>query len=377
MTDTQNKYAELLEKWLAESGPVALHLRQRLLPVEADENGHGIVFPPTFADIGYIIDKLADGTCVAILDTVGSQANRMEPIFKRSPYKELVPQIEIVLYRGNKNKNQPAAPNHVEKRSLLDLAHRSADSVVLSCPGLAEQIQNAFRELHQTGNAVPLATIAPTSLVFGVWDSRGDSNEKRPRLVRSIIRAWDVEELHTSAQFNSVKKLLSDEQKKELEEFAKKEKVKLSEKGFDDAPAGRVRGGVLVRGAIERTVTVNLVALRNTHGRDEAETKALQKYLLGLSLLVAGEDIELFLREGCLLRCADARDTWWEVPRRGEPVKIDEFPAPGDLLAYAQEAVQPFRKNWPTELEYEFNVNEAKKLLKKNSDDSKDKSAQS
>ena len=31
------------------SGPVALHLKQKLLPVEGEG---GVIFPPTYADIG-------------------------------------------------------------------------------------------------------------------------------------------------------------------------------------------------------------------------------------------------------------------------------------------------------------------------------------
>jgi CRISPR-associated protein Csb1 len=159
------------------------------------------------------------------------------------------------------------------------------------------------------------APIAPTSLIFGVWDSRGGTGEKRPRLVRSIIRAWDVEVLHSAAQFNSVWKALSEEQKQELEKEAKAKKIKLSVKGFADAPAtfrtdknqfingapnpeARVLGGVLAKGAIERDVTINLVALRGLRGKDATETKQVQKYLLGLALLAATADLELFPARG-------------------------------------------------------------------------------
>jgi hypothetical protein len=48
----------------------------------------GVIFPPTYADIGYNIDTLADGTRVATIDTVGSQANRLEPIFKSTGKNE-------------------------------------------------------------------------------------------------------------------------------------------------------------------------------------------------------------------------------------------------------------------------------------------------
>lgn len=402
----------LFDAWLNAKGPVALCLRQVLHPVEADEKGRGVIFPPTYADIGYNVDTLADGTRVATIDTVGSQANRLEPIFKSTgkndkgeelnPLASLVPQIEIVLHKttgskkagGKQAEGQSAADvaDHIEKRSLLDLAHRSADAVVLASPTLACEVAKAFEVLRNKGNAAPLCTIAPTSLVFGVWDSRGGSGEKRPRLVRSIIRAWDVEVLHSAAQFNSVWKALSEEQQKELEKEAKAKKIKLSVKGFADAPAtfrtdknqfingapnpeARVLGGVLAKGAIERDVTINLVALRGLRGKDADETQEVQKYLLSLALLAATADLELFLREGCLLRYANEKDEWNTVPRRGEPKPIEGFPPHSQLEAQARAAAKPFKAKWPKDkdgkdfaLEHEFNLAEAKKLLAKKDD---------
>ena len=61
-------------------------------------------------------------------------------------------------------------------------------------------MQDAFKEVLK-GNALKMAKIAPTSLVFGVWDSR-DTQAKLPRLVASTIRAFDVQTLTRSAQFN-------------------------------------------------------------------------------------------------------------------------------------------------------------------------------
>src|SRR5690606_11863753 len=92
--------AATLDRWATDpEGPVALHLRQELVPVE----GRGAVFfPPTYAEIGYNIDVLGDGTRVALVDSVGSQANRMEPIFREPRFRHLVPQVEI-LYDDEKN----------------------------------------------------------------------------------------------------------------------------------------------------------------------------------------------------------------------------------------------------------------------------------
>lgn len=392
---------EQLDDWvLKPSGPVALRLKQKLLPVEESN----VIFPPTYADIGYNIDVLSDGMRVATVDSIGSQANRMEPIFRcesKDPNDWLVPQIQIVLReepcgecdvcrspagKGRGKSNGCKQPRLV-RRGLLDLAHRAADAVVQSSPDLLEIIQRAFRELQQ-GNAGSLCTIAPTSLVFGVWDSRGDSGEKRPRLVRSVIRAWDVEPMHAAAQFNSVWKFLDEEDQNELKSHAKAQKVDLSEKGFADAPAtfrktkspqyvngapnpeARVLGGVLVRGEIVREVTVNLVALRGLCGSNEKETADIRRYLLGLCLVAATAEMEPFLREGCLLRYADGADQWLEIPRRGEP-RIVALSA-AVAMKYARDAAAPFRAKWPAtfgakfpELDYRFDLRRAKDLLSK------------
>ena len=67
---------------------------------------------------------------------------------------------------------------------------------------------------------------------------------------------------------------------------------------------------------------MNLVAIRGLRGKNSEETKHIQKYLLGLSLLAATAEIDLFLREGCNLRYA-GQDVWHSVPRRGEPNGVD------------------------------------------------------
>lgn len=394
MTEITTLTNGTIDDWANDtSGPVALHLKQKLIPVEGEG---AVIFPPTYADIGYNIDTLSDGTRVVTIDSVGSQANRMEPIFKNEPYAELIPQIEIEF-----DKKRDDGERYTEKRSLLDLAHRIADATVYSSPTLVQHVKEAFSALKQQGNAGPLCRLAPTSLLFGIWDSRGGSGEKRPRLVRSIIRAWNVQPLFAAAQFNSVWKSLDPEQQAELKEEAKKRKTKLSEKGLADAPATfrevsqtaakhmqkflngspnperRILGGVMTNGRIEREITVNLVALRAIHGMDEEDTKIIRQYLLSLALIAATADIDLYLREGCHLRYAD-ENAWEAVPRRGATIPVDlaSETAQNVLLEYAKNAVQPLKNTWPLKAEclenplvHKFNLGEAKKLLAKKNDD--------
>lgn len=86
------------------AGPVALTLRQTLLPVEGRD---AVIFPPTYAGIGYNIDTLSDGTRVATIDSVGSQANRMEPVFEEEPYAALVPQVTITYGKRQVHLHSP------------------------------------------------------------------------------------------------------------------------------------------------------------------------------------------------------------------------------------------------------------------------------
>ncbi len=368
MTEPQPVTNDMINAWVDDpSGPVALFLKQKLLPIDGEG---GIIFPPTYADIGYSIDELSDGTKVAQVDSVGSQANRMEPLFKLDNYKTLVPQIEFVLGKDDDNQER--------RVSILDLAHRAGDAVVRSST-LADQIDKAFKDLLRKHDATALAKLAPTSLVFGAWDSRG-TQAKRPRLVRSLIRAENVEVLHSAAQYNSVWKMLSDKDKDALEKEAKAKKADLAVKGFKDVPAtfrktdkipkfrdgranddARVLGGVIAKGPIYRQTTVNLIALRSLNGTNPESTSQLRHYLLGLALVAATADMELYLREGCLLRYADKDEELWQViSRRGEP-KPGKF-SHTQAFEYASEVATVFNVQQP-ENSYEFSIAKAKALL--------------
>ena len=102
----------------------------------------------------YNIDDTPNGK-VAIIDSMPSQANRIEPLFRKSPYDELVPQITIKAEQ--------------EQRNLLDVGHRAADAFVRYSE-LGEELEKAFRSYKDTGNALALAKLAPTTLIFGGWD---------------------------------------------------------------------------------------------------------------------------------------------------------------------------------------------------------------
>ncbi len=293
---------ELLDQWATDpNGPVALHLKQKLLPVEGEG---GVIFPPTYADIGYNIDTLSDGTKVATIDSVGSQANRMEPMFKRAEYAALVPQIEIE-YGDSRTV------------SIFEVGHRLGDALIRST-NLKSEAQEAFKTLLDSGNAQAIAKLAPTSLVFGVWDSR-DTQAKLPRLVQSVMRAWGVDQLTRSAQYNppidySELDVFSDEEKAKQEGDPKSP---LAKRGFVHVPSGSAPGGVVCRNGVEQDITINLIALRRLQAGSDMATQNLRYYLLGLSLVAATAPLDGFLRQGCLLVPAGP-SSWHVINRNGE-----------------------------------------------------------
>ena len=310
-------------------GPVALALRQRLLPVEGAD---AIVFPPTYAEIGYNIDTLADGTRVATIDSVGSQANRLEPLFKDSgdgatgrPLSRLVPQVAIT-YGDSRSV------------SILDAGHRLGDALIRST-ALAAEVYEAFRTYQESGDATGIAKLAPTSLVFGAWDSR-ETQAKIPRILQSVIRAWDVDPLTRSAQYTppldyAAQEVFSEAERKKQEGSAKSQ---LAQRGFVHVPAPEQHGGVVVHGQIRREVTVNLVALRRLHGDDAT---ALRRYVLGLAAVAATAPLDGFLRVGCLLTHDPESPAEWEAVERSgrrDQVALNA----GHALAFASEAATAF-----------------------------------
>ncbi|HEY3380777.1 MAG TPA: type I-U CRISPR-associated RAMP protein Csb1/Cas7u [Vicinamibacterales bacterium] len=314
-----------------DAGPVALCLIQKLLPIDGPG---GVIFPPTYKDIGYNIDQMSDGTKVATIDSVGSQANRLEPLFKRSSgvapsghrLAELVPQVTIVLGNGR-------------EVSLFDAGHRLGDAIVRSTR-LKEAAREAFLAFLERGDAGPLAKLAPTSLVFGVWDSR-DTSAKLPRILQAVIRAWNVDVLTRSAVYAppvdyAALEVFSDDDKAKAEGDTKSP---LAKRGFVHVPAGESPGGIVAHGDIIRTVTINLVALRRLNSSRDGDT--VRRYLLGLALVVATEPADGFLRQGCLLTLDPAHPGAWQAVGR-DGVRDTVTISSDEAWSYALAAAKAF-----------------------------------
>jgi len=302
MSDTNSRLTQF-DSLLAADGPAALVVREHLI---AAEGADAVIFPATYADVGYNIDyensRERTGRNICLIDSIGSQANRLEPLFKEDPYNKLVPQI--VIQAGDKEIN------------LLDAGHRAGDAIA-RCSSLQDELKEAFTAALK-GNDVPLAKIAPTSLVFGVWDSR-DSQAKRPRIIASTVRAYDVRKLTRSATYIApvdcvTQGLISPE---DAEKASKDSKNPLSQTGLVNALASETHGGVIADGGIRRDAVLALSALKLLRADTPENTTKLQRYILGLAL-VAFTKLPLgYYRQGTILVLDP------EKKREFQSVKVD------------------------------------------------------
>lgn len=327
------------DSWIqGDSVAAALVMRQPLSPVDGLD---GVFFPPTYAKGedkdgfkgGYNIDTAPDGTNVCLVDSVGAQANRIEPLFKEGRYKTLVPQVEVEIAEGVVN--------------LLDAGHRAGDAIV-RCSALQDKLHGAFVALGK-GNAEPLARLAPTSLVFGVWDSRS-TQAKAPRIVASTIRAYDVKALTRSAQYVPPVRYVDAGLIEESPEKSVRDQY--SVRGFLDVPASGTHGGVIAR-EVRRDAQVHLAALRLLGVRGDAErTLLLRRYLLGLALTAFTAPPATYLRQGCnLIPASEEPPTIQAVFATGArtPLRIDHEEA----LAFAVAAAAAFDVGAPIRVKFE------------------------
>jgi CRISPR-associated protein Csb1 len=369
--------------WLTDNDVVAVVLRQYLRPVDGYDSP---IFPPTFAmkpslqRHPYNIDQLSNGHNICLIDSVASQSNRIEPIFDAfSP--RLVPRVTVKVKSGK----------HEEAKSLLEIGHRVADAVV-RFSDWAATVSSALSSYAATDSvkrdALPLAEIAPTSLVFGAWSSR-DAGEKVPRLVQSTIRATNVDVLTRASQYVPPfeYKQLVDEKGTTVIDPKMKDK-KLSGQGLLAVPvvtmptkeknkdlAFRVHGGVIVNGDIRRDASINLINLRGLSTADKLKKDTLRPYLLGLSLVAFLYEQDFNLRQGCLLvldpqrseqRKSELKTNYGKYPLalvRRDGTEEDLNLSFAEVLDYAKDIAKKFIVN-QDEIIVNFKPNMMKTALK-------------
>ena len=251
--------------------------------------------------------------------------------------------------------------------NLLDAGHRVADAVV-RFSSLAEAVDAAL-VAYREGDAAPVAKLAPTTIVFGAWDSRA-TQVKLPRIVAATIRAYDVRELRRSAQYNPPKDYVLDGA---IADHGgdKAKRDRYSEEGLLDNPGGTFAHGGVIADRIVREATLNLATIRDLRagdGKDDQENKTLQRYVLGLALVAVThlDGKTLSLRQGCQLVADGAGQRHLVLPT-GEDQAFDLSAA--DAKTYAAGVAKAFVVG--EDRSGTFDRKEAERVLKMKSEDAK------
>jgi CRISPR-associated protein Csb1 len=178
-------YAQLRDA--VHGGYVGIRARTTLQPLGGPGDK---IFPPTYATSGltkYALENRRIGgdtvPCV-LVDSVASQANRMEAVLLAAARSGRVPLPYVTVDFSD----TPVAD--LDEVTSLQAPHRVYDAILrdslldgkvfrLSGPGLA--ITEAT-----LGNAIALFQYAPTTLLFGGWDSTGPKGGLGSKVERAI-----------------------------------------------------------------------------------------------------------------------------------------------------------------------------------------------
>jgi len=180
----------------------AFRCRRRLQPA----GGAGDkVFPPTFAGAVYAVEhrrlpgRAEPVTCV-ILDTVQSQANRMEVALQEAYDAEKLKLplviVDFTPWSPTGDVEADKAANRLidavgEITSLL-VPHRLADAILRDSQtpeGVEFRKSEKGKALNAVSlqNATPLYQLCPTGLIFGMWDSTGPKGGLGAKFERALV----------------------------------------------------------------------------------------------------------------------------------------------------------------------------------------------
>lgn len=351
----------------------AVTLRQSLEPEIVAPDGSFTVYPPTHDAGGYTITDLGNGHNQCALDTIPSQANRIEAALQALPERDrLLPRVRItvpdVAMPGLKDKDKAnllaatgladLANAHTGERVLdmLELPHRLADAAI-RFSNLNRDALSAFLAFDK-GNPAPIAGLSPMSLLCGAWDSQL-SQVKIPRALTAVLTAYNVTKISKRSWY--LARVTGDD----LREIKEAADVKtLSDFGLDNAaPKGEVFAGVRVTGGVARDVVLNLIALRANAGKGNP---LLVDYLLALGLLGLALPLPPMLRQGCTLLPARvggvAQVTLRNADGRSETI---ELPPLQSLIELVAQTATAFFGGPPPSKEGRFDRGMVKALLAK------------
>nr|WP_231699361.1 type I-U CRISPR-associated RAMP protein Csb1/Cas7u [Limnochorda pilosa] len=160
-------------------------MRTRLTPAGG---AHEKVFPPTYQGGRYALEKrLVDGKAVdvVLLDSVASQANRMElallAAWQRGSLRFPLLSVDFGTWED--------LP--IRRITALEAPHRIADAVFRDSflDGTAFRDSEPGRRFvaARVANATAMLELCPTALIFGVWDSTGPLGGLGAKFQRALV----------------------------------------------------------------------------------------------------------------------------------------------------------------------------------------------
>lgn len=186
----------------AVKGPAAAFRCRRHLQPAGGEGDK--VFPPTFAGAVYAVEQRrvpgrADPVTCVLLDSVQSQANRMELALQDAVDggRIRLPLVEVDFSEHGPtgdveaDKNAGRLIDAVGKMSSLQVPHRLADAILRDSEldGMPFRQSGIGKALNTVSlaNATPLFELCPTALIFGMWDSTGPKGGLGPKFERAMV----------------------------------------------------------------------------------------------------------------------------------------------------------------------------------------------
>ena len=172
------------------------------------------VFPPTFAGAVYAVEqrRVRDEkgnvrpdpvTCV-VLDTVQSQANRMEQALQEAldGKRITIPVLKVDFSAWSPTGSKPDGEKFIDDVGTitsLQVPHRLADAILRDSEIKEEvdgrEVKLPFRKSSKgkllntvsQRNATALYQLCPTALIFGMWDSTGPKGGLGAKFERAIV----------------------------------------------------------------------------------------------------------------------------------------------------------------------------------------------
>ena len=369
MSASRYDYKKLLAA-VADPTVAAIRLTVDLSPAADEEGGNKTrVFPPTYAPsieggkTEYAISKSADDAGkIAVLDSVQSQANRLEAVLQDACDDGDLRLPLLAVDFGD-------LPCEPRKLTVLQMPHRWADAILRdSVDGIDEKKGTAFlktkigKALVESNlrNATAVFGYCPSSLLFGVWHSTGKGGGrgvKYPRALASEIIAYGAKKaIHSIVRddplciekipFQDLYKRDSDFKAGVLEITGDEKKNEPSNINHGNALASGGLGGITFRVA-KLTAVITLAGMRrlrfpSVDGKVDKDRDCAARAVLaamGLFALARQNEIGYDLRSRCWLKApTDPRFEFVRNAASDERFEIDAQSARETLKIAIKEA---------------------------------------